>query len=65
MKTAFAKLEAAGLKPAVLGSELQSFPRIGYERLEHLRNLDREGVLPKAGVPRTIERFVLQGTLPP
>jgi release factor glutamine methyltransferase len=60
-KTAFAKLEAAGLTPLVLGSEVQPFPRIGYERLDHLRSVDSEGVLPRSGLPRTIERFVIQG----
>ncbi|MBI4611383.1 MAG: methyltransferase [Candidatus Rokubacteria bacterium] len=63
-KTAFAKLEAVGLKPETLGSEVQSFPRIGYERLDHIRSLDSEKILPNVGVPRTVERFVIQGTLP-
>ncbi len=62
LKTAFGKLEAVGLGPSVLGSEVQSFPRIGYERLDHIRSLDREGVLSGVGVPRTTERFVVQGT---
>ena len=64
LKAAFSKLEAAGLKPSVLGSEVQPFPRIGYERLDHIRSLDREGVLAGAGVPRSIERFVIEGALP-
>jgi release factor glutamine methyltransferase len=63
-KTAFAKLEAAGLTPEILASEIQSFPRIGYERLDHIRSLDKEGVLPRTGLPSRIERFVIQGTLP-
>lgn len=63
-KTAFAKLEAAGLTPEILASEIQSFPRIGYERLDHIRSLDKEGVLPAVGLPSRIERFVIQGTLP-
>lgn len=63
-KTAFAKLEAMGLTPEILGSEVQSFPRIGYERLDHIRSLDKEGVLPRTGLPSQIERFVIQGTLP-
>ncbi len=62
-KTAFAKLDAIGLTPALLGSEVQSFPRIGYERLDHIRSLDSEGTVPRAGLPRSIERFVIQGTL--
>jgi release factor glutamine methyltransferase len=60
-KTAFAKLEAAGLTPAVVASETQAFPRIGYERLDHIRALDSEATL-GAGVPTTVERLVIQGT---
>lgn len=63
-KAAFAKLEAAGLKPSILGSQVQSFPRIGYERLDHIRSLDTEGVVPASGLPRSVERFVVQGTAP-
>jgi len=63
-KAAFARLEAVGLKPEILDSETQSFPRIGYERLDHIRSLDSEGVLPRVGLPRTVERFVVQGVLP-
>jgi release factor glutamine methyltransferase len=63
-KSAFARLEAAGLVPSVLGSEVQGFPRIGYERLEHLRAVDREGVLSGPGVPATVERLAIEGRLP-
>jgi len=63
-KSAFARLEAVGLKPSVLGSEVQPFPRIGYERLDHIRSLDTEGVIPPSGFPRSIERFVIQGVRP-
>lgn len=59
-KRAFARLEARGLQPSILASEVQSFPRIGYERLEYLRTVDAEGALPP-GTPRTIERFIIQG----
>ena len=59
-KAAFAKLEAAGLAPRVIGSETQGFPRIGYERLEHLRALDAEGTLPP-GIPERVERLVIEG----
>jgi HemK-related putative methylase len=62
-KAAFAKLEAAGLTPRLVGREVQSFPRIGYERLEHLRAFDAEGTLP-SGTPETVERFVIEGRLP-
>ena len=60
-KTAFAKLEARGFTPAVLASEVQSFPRIGYERLDHLRSIDREGTI-VGDVPASVERFIVQGT---
>jgi release factor glutamine methyltransferase len=62
-KTAVAKIEAAGLTPSIIGSEVQSFPRIGYERLEHIRAFDLEATLP-SGIPETVERFVIQGTAP-
>lgn len=61
-KTAFAKLEAAGLTPSIVAREIQSFPRIGYERLEHIRALDTEQSVP-AGQPETVERLVVQGVL--
>lgn len=63
-KTAFAKLEAAGLLPAVLGTETQAFPRIGYERLEHLRAVDREGTLAGRDAPATVQRLAIEGRLP-
>ena len=59
-KSAFARLEAAGLTPRIIASEVQSFPRIGFERLEHLRAMDAEATLP-AGVPERVERFVIEG----
>lgn len=62
-KAAFAKLERQGLLPAVVAGETQSFPRLGYERLDHIRELDQEGTL-TAGVPATVERLIIQGTLP-
>jgi release factor glutamine methyltransferase len=61
-KAAFAKCEAAGLTPRIVGSETQSFPRIGYERLDHLRGLDAEGTL-TVGMPERVERFVIEGRL--
>jgi release factor glutamine methyltransferase len=59
-KTAFVKLEQRGLVPTVVASEVQPFPRIGYERLDHIRSLDREGTLPP-GLPATVERLLIQG----
>ena len=49
--------------PAIVAREVQSFPRIGYERLDHIRELDREGTLP-ARIPETVERLVIQGNAP-
>jgi release factor glutamine methyltransferase len=63
-KTAFARLEAAGLVPAVLGTETQAFPRIGYERIEHLRAVDAEGTLAGRTAPTTVERLAIEGRLP-
>src|SRR5262249_55290519 len=57
VKAAHDKLQAAGLEPTVLGRETQSFPRIGYERLEHIRTFDAEGTLPSLGLPSTVERY--------
>lgn len=62
-KKAFAKLEAAGFVPSIVASEVQSFPRIGYERLDHIRTLDAEGTVRPAGVPATVERFIIEGRL--
>src|SRR5256886_15794637 len=59
-KTAFAKLEAAELTPSVVASETQAFPRIGYERLDHIRALDTEATVP-AGGATTGERVVVPG----
>ena len=62
LKHAHEKLEAVGLAPRVVARETQSFPRIGYERLEHLRAIDRESTLPAHGLPRTVERYIVEGT---
>ena len=60
-KGACARLEAAGLEPSILARETQGFPRIGYERLDHIRGLDAEATLPATGMPATVERLVVQG----
>jgi release factor glutamine methyltransferase len=62
IKTALGKLADVGLEPSILGQETQAFPRIGYERLEHIRAVDLEGNLPRSGWPATVERYVVQGT---
>jgi release factor glutamine methyltransferase len=61
VKATLAKLAAVGLEPSVLGQETQAFPRIGYERLDHIRALDAEATLPPTGLPATVERYVIQG----
>jgi release factor glutamine methyltransferase len=62
VKAALGKVADAGLEPLILAQETQGFPRIGYERLEHIRALDVEGTLPRHGQPATVERYVVQGT---
>ncbi len=64
LEKARARLRAAGLEPSVIARETQSFPRIGYERLDHIRTVDVEATLPPVGLPTTVERYVLQGTKP-
>jgi release factor glutamine methyltransferase len=64
LKGALGRLHAAGLEPSVLARETQPFPRIGYERLDHIRALDAEGALPPVGLPASVERYVLQGVKP-
>jgi hypothetical protein len=63
-KTALARVEAAGLVPAVVASETQAFPRIGFERLDHLRVVDAEHTLGAGAVPATVERLVIEGRRP-
>ena len=51
LKAAFARCEAAGLgRRGSSPARSSRFPRIGYERLEHLREIDAEGTLPR-GLP--------------
>ncbi len=64
LQAARTKLQSAGLEPSIVGRETQSFPRIGYERLDHIRALDAEATLPPAGLPKTVERYVVQGMKP-
>lgn len=61
VKTALGKLADAGFEPSILAQETQGFPRIGYERLEHIRALDPEATLPQSGLPVSVERYVIQG----
>ena len=61
LKTAQAKLEAAGLVPTVVAREVHGFPRLGYERLDHIRALDAGATLAAGTLPETVERYVVQG----
>jgi release factor glutamine methyltransferase len=61
-KGACRRLEARGLTPGIIARDVQPFPRLGYERLDHIRSLDAEGTL-GPGRPDTVERFIVQGTL--
>jgi release factor glutamine methyltransferase len=63
-KAAFAKVEAAGLVPTVVATETQAFPRIGFERLDHIRALDGERTVGASGVPTSVERLVIEGRRP-
>ncbi len=60
-KRAVESLERLGLAPSIVAREVQAFPRIGYERLDHIRAVDTEATLPAAGFPRTVERLVIEG----
>jgi release factor glutamine methyltransferase len=63
-RRAVGKLAEAGLAGRVVARETQPFPRIGYERLDHIRAHDVEGTL-GPGWPRTVERLLLEGRRPP
>ncbi len=60
IQRALEKLRAAGLTPSVLAREEQPFPRIGRERLDFIRSVDDESILPP-GRPATCPRLVLCG----
>lgn len=58
------KLRAVGLVPSIVAREAQAFPRIGYERLDHLRAIDDERTIPRDALPSTVDRYVLMGRRP-
>jgi len=60
VERALAELRAAGLAPRILAREIQPFPRLARERLEHIRRLDGGGTLP-AGRPAVCSRYVICG----
>ena len=61
VRRAHDELMAVGLTPSIVARETQSFPRLGYERLDHIRSLDAEGTVPKDGWPKTVERVMVCG----
>ncbi len=61
---ALAKVEAAGLQGSIVGRELHPFPRVGLERLDHIRSHDDEGTIREEGGRLTIERLVVGAAKP-
>src|SRR4030095_6808261 len=63
-----ARLRAVGLEPAVIARESPPFPRIrhhspprGQEPLVPLPPGDAEGPIPRDGLPRHVDRYVVAG----
>lgn len=63
-RKALAKVEAAGLQGWIVGRELHAFPRVGLERLDHIRSLDDEGSIREEGGRLFIERLVVGAAKP-
>lgn len=61
-RKALAKVEAAGLRGAIVAREVHPFPRIGLERLAHIRTLDAEQTIRQEGGRLFVERLVVGGT---
>jgi release factor glutamine methyltransferase len=61
LEGAKARLRAAGLEPVVVAHERHRFPRIGFERLDHLRAVDAEGTIPRDRLPDMVDRYVIAG----
>jgi release factor glutamine methyltransferase len=61
IERARSRLRAAGLDPVVVAHETHGFPRIGYERLDHIRSVDVERTIPAGTLPRTVDRYVVAG----
>jgi release factor glutamine methyltransferase len=59
IRRALAKVEAAGLQGSILGRELHPFPRIGLERLTHIRSLDDERTIREDDGRLFVERLVV------
>ncbi len=60
---ALSRLTALGFEPSIVAREVQGFPRIGYERLEHLRTVDGGRTIPLEALPDSVERFIVAGRL--
>lgn len=57
----FQRVKVVGLSPAVIARETQAFPRLGRERIDHIRSVVPEGTLSATGIPATCERLVISG----
>ncbi len=64
VRRALAKAEAAGLRGWIVGRELHPFPRVGLERLDHIRSRDEEGAILEEGGRLFIERLVVGAAKP-
>ncbi len=64
IRRALAKVEAAGLRGSIVGRELHPFPRVGLERLDHIRSHDDEGTIREEGGRLIIERLVVGAAKP-
>jgi len=64
VERAQARLRAVGLEPQIIAREAHPFPRLGHERLDYLRSLDREGTIPRDAAPRTVDRYIVAGHRP-
>jgi release factor glutamine methyltransferase len=64
IRKALAKVEAAGLEGWIVGRELHPFPRVGLERLDHIRSLDGEGTIREEDGRLFVERLVVGGAKP-
>jgi release factor glutamine methyltransferase len=64
VERAQARLRAVGLEPRILAREAHPFPRLGHERLDYLRAVDREGTIPRDAAPRTVDRYIVAGHRP-
>ncbi len=64
IRRALGKVAAAGLTGRIVGRELHPFPRVGLERLDHIRAWDEEGTIREEGGRLFIERLVVGGAKP-